>query len=682
MSKNVPHLRHYCSLPRLPHPQRSNGWKRWLLLLLLAGSWLLLPLAQGASAQTPTLPPSENSPIQLDVEVGFDNAYRQNQWLPITVTITNHGPDVEGVVEWSFAGFGGYPVQREIELPRGAHKQLKLAAFAQRFLHAGQVRLLTDDHELARKEVRFDPIEANRFVVGVVSSDETLLNSLAAMQIAGTSGTTVLHVDLDDLPENTRLLDIFDAIFLHDKPTSTLNTSQLEALDMWVRFGGELIVSGGASTNQSVPGVSDLVPVIPDRLMLDTSLRPLFNLVGRNTATPYPTHTTTTLVTLKEDAVSLDGANLLTLHNHGSGRVLFSAFDLRVLRSWSEEASLWQLVLRNEPRFSPTTSSLRLHDVLEFPALHLPSFTVLLIYVLGYIILVGPINFLLLRLFRRTELAWITIPGLVVIFIAATYGTNLLVRGTRPEMLQLAVVQGFEDTDRGFATAYMGLFSPYRQNYTLSFAPESLVNQQRLSLPPREDTAVVWNDSATEVHNTIVDVASLSTFIVERHVNVEAKVGSNLEWQNNGMLEGKVENLGNKPLTDALLLYGNSASAIGDIAPGETKPVQLHADQNNFPGMTTSMNTDPTKELFDRRLILSMFFGGFLQWRSPAPAQDSGMPPDAGVYLLAWSERPLLAAEVNNAPPSQQGLTLYIIRLDSDLPQQQSQGHPEGEQYD
>lgn len=660
MNKRLRHPRFLHFSPRPTHQRHRGGW--WgsrALFLLLAGCWLLLlpPSTRHAAAQNQEQDPS--SPFQLDVEVGFDNAYRQNRWVPITVMVSNNGPDVQGLIEWSFPGLGSHPVQREIDLPRGSHKRLHLAAFASGFLRVGQVRLLAGNSQLASKEIRFEPIEQDQFVVGVVSSDRTLLNSLAAMQLAGTAGTTVLHFDLETLPEQAPLLNTLDALFLHDLPTRTLSTEQLVALDMWVRLGGELVVSGGASADQAVPGVAHLLPATVRDLVRDVDLTPLLTLAG--TATTLPPRATASRVTLIPEATSPDGSNLLAVHNHGSGRVIFSAFDLRALRAWSSEATLWEDMLRNEPRFSPTSSSLRLRDVLQFPALHLPSFTVLLAYVLGYILLVGPLNFLLLRLLRRAELAWVTIPVLVVLFIVGTYGTNLLVRGTRPEVLQLAVVQGFEDSDHAFATSYLGLFSPYRQNYTISLAPDSLVSQQRLNNPFDRGAPVVWNDSATDVRDLLVDVASLNTLLVERSVEPGVKLRSSLEQQNSGTVAGTIENLGNEPLTDALLIYGDSATRVGTIAPGETITMHLRPDQHNFPdGVNAS-----TEGLFDRQLVLSMFFGGPPRWIAVAPPLSGGLPTTAGTYLLAWSEHPLIAAEVNNAPVQQQGLTLYVIRLNS-----------------
>jgi hypothetical protein len=41
-----------------------------------------------------------------------------------------------------------------------------------------------------------------------------------------------------------------------------------------------------------------------------------------------------------------------------------------------------------------------------------------------------------------------------------------------------------------------------------------------------------------------------------------------------------------------------------------------------------------------------------------------GSPPDAqGVYLIGWSATPAVPLEMNGRSASQQGLTLFVIRL-------------------
>src|SRR5205085_852445 len=65
-----------------------------------------------------------------------------------------------------------------------------------------------------------------------------------------------------------------------------------------------------------------------------------------------------------------------------------------------------------------TTSGGGLFDL---PVLDLPEPLGIAIFLLVYILLIGPVNFIVLRRMRRAELAWITIPALVLIFSVGAY---------------------------------------------------------------------------------------------------------------------------------------------------------------------------------------------------------------------------------------------------------------------
>ena len=55
------------------------------------------------------------------------------------------------------------------------------------------------------------------------------------------------------------------------------------------------------------------------------------------------------------------------------------------------------------------------------PALDVPPAELLLVVIVAYILLIGPISYFVLRRIDRRELAWVTAPILVVVFTACSY---------------------------------------------------------------------------------------------------------------------------------------------------------------------------------------------------------------------------------------------------------------------
>ena len=121
-----------------------------------------------------------------------------------------------------------------------------------------QLRLLVGDVAVADQSVSLEPIDADRFVIGVVSSDPTLLNTLEVLQISGSNGTVVRHLQPGDLPEQALALRSLNALFLHDLDSSQLSPAQRDALKLWTTLGGQLIVSGGVGGQRAASGLEPM----------------------------------------------------------------------------------------------------------------------------------------------------------------------------------------------------------------------------------------------------------------------------------------------------------------------------------------------------------------------------------------------------------------------------------------
>jgi hypothetical protein len=635
----------------------SKTTSRLLYFLLAALCWLpgvfLLFLGSPKTAHAqPALP------LRLSIEAGFDGYYRMNQWFPVVVVASNDGPDIQGILEWRFPGGSNQNLfQRPIDLPRGARKRLTLSVLSEDFARIGEVRIVTGRVERIKQQIQLSPIDSDQFAIGVVSSDTTLLNSLSAMQMVNTTvGSTVIHIQPDMIPESALSMSSLNALFIHDITTANLNKEQISALKLWVLLGGQLVVSGGASAEKSTSGLADMLPVTVGELEKDVPLTPLQAYIADATTQQrdtIPNGATVNRVELHDSAKALDQAQMITTHNYGEGYVIFSAFDLSELRSWLGEVPLWAQVLHAEARFKNVQSlgvwGSLLRTVLQMPSLQIPSFGTLFFLMLAYILLIGPINFLVLRRFNRVELAWRTIPAIVLIFVVGTYGASFVVRGTKPELFQLSIVQSFEGHEQGLGTIHLGVFSPRRKSYSFQFAPDSLIRTQE-SGERQATSSFVWSDTTAEVQDLLVDVSSLRDLVIEQPIAKVPQVQSSIQ-QRQGKIWGTLQNQNDEPLHNALLVYGNSVVPLGTIAPRSTVDVEIERDMFNFPD-----NAGTGREgTFDRQQILSNLFQQHNTMVEDQPQQD--------VYVLAWREQPLLDVQTQTDFMKEQYLTLYIIRL-------------------
>ncbi len=636
---------------------------RAILGTLIVLSFLSRPPLTALAQATP-VPAQNQDAVQLQVTAGFDGMYRVGHWFPIHVIISNEGPDIRGIVEWHYPQHPNrhvYAFQRAIDLPRGAQKRLTFYAYSTNWDRSAEVRLLNGRRVVKQQTVRLEPIDWSQFVVGVISRDTTLLNSLTTLQPGQAEGTTILRLTPEYLPENALVLASIDTLFVHDSKPTDFRPMQITALEQWVYMGGQLVLSGGAHAEGTITPFAALSPVTVQGLVGDAPLTALQELVRNNRhRQTIPSSTTLSRFDLKPGAQALDQDGLIITRPAGAGKIIVSAFDLSTLRAWPGEPVLWNRILQFKPRFDPAlnhrlqwTSLLR--DVLQLQVLQLPSFGILVLFIGIYIVLIGPVNFLVLRRLQRAEWAWGSIPLIVLLFVAGTYGVSVLIRGTRYQAMQVAVVQSFEQQVQGQAAAFVGIYSPHRASYTLSFPQEVLISRENLFAEQNQSIAVTWSDTHTTIHDMLVDVSALRTLIAEQVVNVPFQIRSDLDVQQ-GEVIGTIENIGNEPLNDALLVYGSTIQQLDSLQPGAQKTVRLV--RGNPDGLDNV--ADSSEDFFNRQQMINMLF----QSQQRGFGINETVPDPNGVYVLVWSEQPLIDLHVNGHHASQQGLTLYMIRLD------------------
>ena len=104
-------------------------------------------------------------------------------------------------------------------------------------------------------------------------------------------------------------------------------------------------------------------------------------------------------------------------------------------------------------------------------AVALPPIQGLIALLGAYILLIGPINYLVLKRLDRREWAWVTMPALIVAFAVAAYGFGSLLRGSEVIVNEVAIVRGAPGATEGTAQAYLGVFSPSRGTYVPNWWP-------------------------------------------------------------------------------------------------------------------------------------------------------------------------------------------------------------------
>jgi len=97
----------------------------------------------------------------------------------------------------------------------------------------------------------------------------------------------------------------------------------------------------------------------------------------------------------------------------------------------------------------------------------LPPLGAIALFLVVYIILVGPVNYGVLLKMRRREWLWYTIPIIVALFVVATYTWALSTKGSRLLLTRLNIIDAYPDQAAAWESSYLGVFSPGARRYDI-----------------------------------------------------------------------------------------------------------------------------------------------------------------------------------------------------------------------
>ncbi len=619
----------------------------------------------------------------MRVTAGFDGYCRSGCWCPLYVVLSNEGADVEGELSvlvpstWQDISPGVYT--QPVVLPAHSRKayMLSVPSVDPSYHPDLTVRLLIGGRTFLSRPIRVQWLDEGERLYGVASGDPSALNLLSGVAPVGEQAA-VAHLDLEALPPAPLAWEGLDVVVLNDVDTSALTPDQRLALGTWLAHGGHLVVGGGAGVARTVAGVADLLPVTVGGVRAVDDLPALGEPIGAATvAGPYPVAEAglrdgVVLIEQREQGEGGADLTLLARRTHGAGTVDFLAFDagLRPFARWDDNGRLWTFILGEGMVRDRTLTVQRgsgMKDAVNLvPGLDLPSVLQIVGFMLVYTLLIGPVNYLVLRKLDRRELAWLTIPALVVGFTVGAYLTGFFIRGNKAVVHRLATVYvpeaspaaPAESDGVGRVTQAVGLFSPRRVGYDLR-VPDSGVRElpgEHLGRPLR----VVEGVDGWTVNDLRVDVGGVQPFMAEGYApvpSVEADLRLVGDVAGPLELKGTLRN-GEVPLEGAVLLAGDREQRLGDLAPGQDAAV----------AMLMGGSLPPGEEMAERILGLGSYWDDpernrrYQFLRALFPAGDF-CALDSGMYLVGWSEEVPLPVEVLKRPASTADLALYVYAL-------------------
>lgn len=630
--------------------------------------------------------------VRMQVSPFLDGVVRYGEWLPLRVRVENDGAPFHARVVVSLSRQAGGHIRvaywRGLELPRGARKEITLYVLPNTFTRRLAVDLVPageTDPRLSQK-VTVSPTRPTVYTVAVARGKGDGLNVLTGLNL-DQQEVRVLDVSLADLPERAEGWGSLDALVLSGVDTGTLTPAQQEALTTWVYRGGALVLGGGPDAARVLAGLPEpLRPVQPAGDITLDALPALENLAGE------PIRVSGPFVLADSEVREGSGVRLwqedlplVVERAVHQGLVLWLALDpnLSPFDAWAGADEFWHALLvpiiRPWPNVPEDFMSQENVDnqvgraLYNLPALALPSLGLLAPLLGLYILVVGPANYLFLRRSRRLEWAWLTIPAITIVFSAGAYGLGLRARGTDVIVHQINAVELFPDTNVAFARVYVGLFSPGRRTYNITFPTEVLVTSLTRETNPfgsttagSPTTLTVHEGLPTVVENLPVNQWSMQGLVASGTVEVPYRLEAELYTQGDRIV-GTVRNASTVPLQNVAVVVGNQVARLGDLTPGQGAEVSLSLqflgarEPLGFVLFREEMRSGGLRRELDiKRQIVDALL--------TTPMGKASLTSRSAVwlnepYLLGWTDSAPVEARVHDVTPTVARTTLVYARL-------------------
>lgn len=424
-----------------------------ILFLCVAG--LLAGLAKGVAY-------AESGPTDNTLDGSVELLRQDKENYVIQVTVENMGEDFYGTVQVVFQASysaGNCAYNTEISLPAQGKKQFTITV-PERAVDATRGECMLNFLDGRGKPVQSISLKnlmngvASGILVGVLSDD---YSSLTYMDAGGGS----IYVRGDNYPlhliqldrDNLRgYLDGFYFLVIDQFNVSVLEEEDIQAIEQWVRDGGCLIIGTGAYAEQTLSGFGEdfldmqvweiLEPGEENAVSENRDRYGYYsNYINWEVDFSQMTFAQLDYGLSGYSAESSENPAVYKAIDQGAAAVYFSSLgdtEMQKLGSYAVEYIYEELMYQSRSYHSFNRRS-NLESAGQRMLAHIGNrdtsvdFSVLRLLIGIYVILAGPVLYLILRKCKKSEWYWVGVPALGLTFILGVFllGRNARVNETR-----------------------------------------------------------------------------------------------------------------------------------------------------------------------------------------------------------------------------------------------------------
>ena len=612
-------------------------------LLLL----ILLPLSAAASVQV------------TRVTVGVDGYARSERWVPVVFHLQNEGERFRGKIQ---VRKGQTVFEKSLDLGETSKKRIELLYYHTNAYESLQYRIVNPDGAMVR-EGSLDPrlLNYRDNLLLVISTDEYDHQFLNGQENPWGGKTYVVYYKPRDLFSEWMAFSSADGIALGSISPGQMLPGHWKAIAQHVASGGVLICS--AVTDFAVlqdPVFRNHLPFISPELNQISNGDFLVGYWVRKTTDPFPALQMPAQKVVKRDCdrelIPLSpGSSLITSSPYYKGSIAYFAFDytrmpedLRTLFAHVWNTSVYPSTPAGDPGMSQRFRQ-RLDenprvqkDLYNIPGLRLPDLKWFALFFFVYVCAIGPFQYLILKLMKKSSLLWISFPAIILLFTAASFGYTKYRQDGRGKITNVGVIEIFPELQQ--QTVYQVYGAVLSESGTFDFQSSSESSYLRKtavqSFNYQSEPFVLSEDLPRRLVGETMKrwtFRAFDSFDLQR-VSFQIDVTFSIQ---SGELHGMVKNDSSHNIEDSFFLYDSrNSTALGTLKAGSSKSFKIPLKSVSYPPFAEKHLRD-LLHLYSASYSNPHFFLGVIKDHdSELIVNGRGKKTESRVYVVVYADSP------------------------------------------
>lgn len=597
------------------------GRRNVFLFMILIITALMLQLP------TITLAAPNSNSIEVTVAAGYEDVVKVGADAPFNITIVNKGEGFSGeaqvIIDTSYQTKTVYAIN--FELPQGSTKKLTLNVPISTANRKAQVKIESKGKAIKDIEYSFNKVLSPATpVIGVLGESYNQLRVLNGLRIkqnqvdnrdyrnkvmSKEEGSIIetpaemIQLNKDTLPEDIKGFSTFNYLLIADYDTTLLSDKQIQVLEKWVEDGNTLIIAGGINSKKVYSGISSQLKPFE---ILGSKRESIAEAVGKYTERIAPDAMVEVSTGNVGDGKVLIGDEtnpLAVSYKKSNGKILFFAFDptMSPISVWENAGELWKRIL-NESIQIVNNGKYNMGNYYDYdlvvrqvPEDQTPPYKALLLIILLYIIIVGPLLYIILKFKDKRDYSWVVVPILSVLCIGIIYAAGFKTRYTSAVMNNSSIISldsknkivEIQTTSGVFNNRTGKMIFEYPQKYKAEIIREN-----------ERDYGYNYNYSDEDYKNAQIKSKVYADEIVNHEIynvgmwepcilntsqtqSYEGTLIKNMSINDN-VFSAEIKNDTGFAFEDSFIVVGENFVNVGNILPGEEKKISFSFNDRNI----------------------------------------------------------------------------------------------------